>query len=399
MDMMINGKNLEKVFCNLLNQYKYFSFATAWASTAHNSFKELVLSESKIKTSTIGLHFYQTEPKVLEKLYQNKNVKFVLQTNGVFHPKIYLFWNSSKDWSVLIGSANFTKCAFSGKNFENMIFLSNVNSCNTLFKEIKSLLESCFNHKDARFIDFNYINKYMKLYSFKHKNLERLSNIYSNIEFERLPIDIDILTYSWEDYFYEVKIDKYHDFDDRLEMLQTIQCCFEEKEHFKCMSLNDRKHIGGLPNAGYSNSGWFGSMIGNGVFYHEINVNNPIISSALDIVPLTGVVDRKCFLEYIRIFNSVKSFRQNPLGSSTRLITMKRPDLFFCINIQNNRLGKELGIKNLNKVNAERYWDEFLQRLYDTDWFNSTPPDRSDKELLAWKYRMALIDCIYYDKK
>lgn len=49
MDMMINGKNLEKVFCNLLNQYKYFSFATAWASTAHNSFKELVLSESKIK--------------------------------------------------------------------------------------------------------------------------------------------------------------------------------------------------------------------------------------------------------------------------------------------------------------------------------------------------------------
>ena len=72
MNMMINSNNLKKIFIGLLNRYEYLSFATAWASSAHSSFKELVLSESKIKTSTIGLHFYQTDPAVLEKFHQNE---------------------------------------------------------------------------------------------------------------------------------------------------------------------------------------------------------------------------------------------------------------------------------------------------------------------------------------
>lgn len=399
MNMMINSNNLKKIFIDLLNRYEYLSFATAWASSAHSSFKELVLSESKIKTSTIGLHFYQTDPAVLEKFYQNENIKFVLQPNGVFHPKLYLFWNSYKDWSVLIGSANFTKNAFSGNNIENMILLSSTNSKNVLFKEVKLFLESCFNHEDAKVIDSTYISKYRNLYFSKAKNLEKLSNIYSGQAMKKSPLDVDILTYSWAQYFNKIKQDQYHDFNDRLEMLEIIQSFFHKKASLQKMGLIERKYIGGLPNVQYSNSGWFGSMKGNGVFHREINMNNSIISDALDIIPLTGNVDKKCFLEYIRVFGSVKSFRDNPLGSLTRLIAMKRPDLFFCINMKNNRLGKDLGIKNLNEVDAVRYWDEFLQRLYDTDWFNNRPDTKNGTELLAWKYRMALIDCIYYEAK
>lgn len=399
MNMMINSNNLKKIFIGLLNRYEYLSFATAWASSAHSSFKELVLSESKIKTSTIGLHFYQTDPAVLEKFHQNENIKFVLQPNGVFHPKLYLFWNSYKDWSVLIGSANFTKNAFSGNNIENMILLSSANSKNVLFKEVKLFLESCFNHEDAKVIDSTYISKYRNLYFSKAKNLEKLSNIYSGQAMKKSPLDVDILTYSWAQYFNKIKQDQYHGFNDRLEMLEIIQSFFHKKESLQNMELIERTYIGGLLNVQYSNSGWFGSMKGNGVFYHEINMNNSIISDALDIIPLTGYVDKKCFLEYIRVFSSVKSFRNNPLGSLTRLIAMKRPDLFFCINMKNNRLGKDLGIKNLNEVDAVRYWDEFLQRLYDTDWFNNRPDTKNRTELLAWKYRMALIDCIYYEAK
>lgn len=399
MNMMINSNNLKKIFIGLLNRYEYLSFATAWASSAHSAFKELVLSESKIKTSTIGLHFYQTDPEVLEKFHQNENIKFVLQPNGVFHPKLYLFWNSYKDWSVLIGSANFTKNAFSGNNIENMILLSSANSKNVLFKEVKLFLESCFNHEDAKVIDSTYISKYRNLYFSKAKSLEKLSNIYSGQVMKKSPLDVDILTYSWAQYFNKIKQDQYHGFNDRLEMLEIIQSFFHKKASLQNMELIERKYIGGLPNAQYSNFGWFGSMKGNGVFHQEINMNNSIISDALDIIPLTGYVDKKCFLEYIRVFSSVKSFRNNPLGSLTRLIAMKRPDLFFCINMKNNRLGKDLGIKNLNKVDAVRYWDEFLQRLYDTDWFNNRPDTKNRTELLAWKYRMALIDCIYYEAK
>ena len=98
---------------------------------------------------------------------------------------------------------------------------------------------------------------------------------------------------------------------------------------------------------------------------------------------------------YNRIFQ--QAGYKNPIGVATRLLTMKRPDLFFCFNGANKeKICAELGLpKNLN---AERYWDEILLRIYDTAWFNSSRP-QDTIEQKAWDGRVALIDCIYYEPK
>ena len=121
MDLITSARELSKNFITLIKKYKYMSFATAWASTEHPAFQNLLEYQEKIQHSTIGLHFYQTAPEVLVQLQHNKNVRFILQTDGVFHPKLYLFWNTPTDWALLSGSANFTNGAFNGNNREAML--------------------------------------------------------------------------------------------------------------------------------------------------------------------------------------------------------------------------------------------------------------------------------------
>jgi len=57
---------------------------------------------------------------------------------------------------------------------------------------------------------------------------------------------------------------------------------------------------------------------------------------------------------------------------------------------------KELGLSQ--HLDAERYWDEILLRIYDTPWFNSSKPGEPTEQQ-AWSGRVALIDCIYYEPK
>lgn len=395
MKIITTSNSLTDTFITLLNKYKYISFSTAWASSGHIAFDALLKNSKKIKSSTIGLHFYQTDPKVLKVFKGNNNVRFILQTNGVFHPKIYVFYNSDKEWSILMGSANFTSGAFYGKNIEQMILINNSSTSIELYNDCFDFVKELFENKNAVDINDEYISKYKTLFDQRYKNIETLSNIYSSENMGNSILETDILTYSWKEYFKKVREETYHSFNERIHMLDYIQELFSSERPFNRMELFQRQHISGLPNEIFENSGWFGSMRGNGIFWHEINKNNQTISDAIDLIPLKGQIDKHLFMEYFSLFKKIDSLDKNPIGIATRLLSMKRPDLFFCLNAGNKELGKELGIKNLHKIDENRYWNEFLQRIYDTSWFNSPKP-KDSKEKSAWKYRVALIDCIYY---
>ena len=212
-------------------------------------------------------------------------------------------------------------------------------------------------------------------------------------------LSTNILTYSWDKYFKIIQQDKNQSFKDRLDLLDYVKEFFQNNANFLSIDSEFRKLISGLPNNArigknldYS---WFGSTKSDRKFYEKINTGNPKIAQAIDLIPLIGEVSKHDFLEYNRIFQ--QAGYKNPIGVATRLLTMKRPDLFFCFNGANKeKICAELGLpKNLN---AERYWDEILLRIYDTAWFNSSRPQ--DKiEQKAWDGRVALIDCIYYEPK
>ena len=400
MELVTNTKKLSKTFINLTKQYRYISFATAWASTRHDAFRVLLEYQEKIQHSTIGLHFYQTDPEVLVQLQHNKNVRFILQIDGVFHPKLYLFWNTPTDWALLSGSANFTNGAFNGKNQETMLLTKGESA--DFFQEISRFLKNdCFDN--AVEIGDEQIEHYRTLYHQRQKHIHTLSNHYptgnKHSEMGKSILSTNILTYSWDKYFKIIQQDKNQSFKDRLDLLGYVKEFFQNNANFLSIDSEVRKLISGLFNNARASQeldyGLFGSTNSNGNFHEKINDGNPRIAQAIDLIPLIGSVSKHDFLEYNRIFQ--QAGYKNPIGVATRLLTMKRPDLFFCFNGANKeKICAELGLpKNLN---AERYWDEILLRIYDTAWFNSSRP-QDTIEQKAWDGRVALIDCIYYEPK
>lgn len=402
LSLITDSKKLAHQFIKLLEKYQNIAFATAWASSEHSAFKELLRFDckEKIKHSTIGLHFYQTSPEVLDSFKEHDQIRFILQTDGVFHPKIYLFWNDENDWILLSGSANFTNGAFAGDNKEAMIMVSE--SSSEFFHEIKDFLEiDCFLSKHAKTLTDEDIYKYRALYQLRKKSIQTLSNIYQSDnklnKMKKNILETNILTYSWDKYLNVIKKDKHHSLSGRLEILAYVQQIFQNSPNFLSIDLETRKFIAGLPNHDVKNFdyGWFGSNKSNGNFANKINSGNRQFAEAIDQIPLTGEVSRTDFLEYNLMCKSAGY--KNPIGISTRLLTMKRPDLFFCFNGANKlEISKELGISNAQNINAERYWDEILMRIYDTLWFNSNKP-KGAEEIAAWNGRVALIDCIYYN--
>jgi HKD family nuclease len=103
---------LEKEFIRLVKQYDKFYWATAWAGINSNPFDELKNHPEKIKRLIVGIHFYQTHPEFIAHFLKHRDVRYILQPAGTFHPKIYLFENNKNDWELLVGSGNFTSGAF-----------------------------------------------------------------------------------------------------------------------------------------------------------------------------------------------------------------------------------------------------------------------------------------------
>lgn len=399
MKLITSQKELSDTFISLLNEYKYISFATAWASSKHTAFKSLLENKNKIKKSTIGIHFYQTEPEVLKHFEKNKNIKFVLQSSGVFHPKIYLFWNNDKEWAVLSGSANLTCGAFDMNNTENMfVFKSNECLDNDLFSEIIEFLEDQYTSSDSKFINETYINRYINLYRNQRSTLLESSVFNEEKINSKNILDTEILTYSWDEYLDKIKKDPYHGFDDRLSMLEEIQGWFENDKEFSKLSESERKFIMGLPSdLNDPRYAWFGHLETRwrfqATFRETIQENIDLIGKAIDQIPLNGEITKDDFLIYSNKFYS--AFKNKEFSASMRLLSMKRPDLFFCMNGKNEKaILKDLGLNNIK--DPEFFWDEVLQKIYTTPWFNSPEP-KNPIEKLAWKYRVALIDCIYYE--
>lgn len=137
-------------------------------------------------------------------------------------------------------------------------------------------------------------------------------------------------------------------------------------------------------------------MFGAGTFKNRINTNNKHISAALDCVPMDGHVTAKDFNNYVSTFQKAFPRGGDGVAVATRLLCMKRPDTFVCLDSKNRRaLCKEFGIRQ-SHMTYDRYWEEIIEQVREADWWNSARP--SDKEGLAiWQGRTALLDALYYD--
>ena len=135
-------------------------------------------------------------------------------------------------------------------------------------------------------------------------------------------------------------------------------------------------------------------MNGSGRFYNRINENDINISNALDQIPLKGQITKTHYDDYIKNFK--KTFSGNFIGTSSRLLAMKRPDTFVCVDSKNRvKLCKKFGITQ-SGMDYERYWTDIIERIFDSDWWLNPKPLRKREELIR-ESRAAFRDSLYYE--
>ncbi|MHC3434960.1 phospholipase D family protein [Delftia lacustris] len=397
MKLISTNAELRKQLKRLVVKYPHISIATAWASADTDVFRALVSHEDRIVKAVIGTHFYQTHPDVLDQFVGSKKVKFILQPDGVFHPKVYLFW-SSEAWEVVIGSPNLTVGALT-KNSELSILITSSDSQPALKQEIADVIKGYFD--EAKTVKSSEAENYRKLWKLKARNLKKVADIFGDEAATKPATQSTVMPMEWKDYLAEIKKDKFHGFRDRLDLIAEIRGYFQTHKHFNDIDLDVRKGIAGLPstNTVIKNWAWFGSMKGAGAFAGRINASNKAFSLALDEIPLVGEVRREHYERFIAQYLKAYENGRDGLATATRLLAMKRPDVFLCVDKQNlAKLAQDVGIVSPGKLDYERYWEEVVERLMQSPWWQSPEPtDPLERE--AWHARAAMLDAIFYEAK
>ncbi|HHO0145358.1 NgoFVII family restriction endonuclease [Providencia stuartii] len=393
MKILNTNRELKSNLKRMISCYKYISFGVAWATSKTDLYELLLSHKNKIKIGVIGTHFYQTHPDVLDDFCMSKKVKFILQPNGVFHPKIYLFWNDEYDWSVVIGSANFTYGAME-KNTELCVLIQQDDS-NYELEYFVGLISNY--EKNAQSITVNEAKRYRNIWNVRSRSLMKIAEVYNKSKNTNI-LHSKVLTMDWNELYKEIQNDPYHGFKDRINLLKKINYYFEGNVHFSNMDVGVRCGIAGLRSEEIKNWAWFGSMIGAGKYYNAINSNNINISNALDEISLSGTITRDSYLEYVELFKRAFPEGRDGVGIATRLLSMKRPDQFICYNEQNKKgLAEEFCLSKRN-LNYEEYWDLIIERIMVTPWWNSEWPS-SGIERSAWQGRVAMLDVLFYKEK
>lgn len=392
MDLITTNAGLKKCLARLTQKYANVAIAVAWASAGTEAFDALKRNRSRIRKAVIGTHFYQTHPDVLDAFAESDNVKFMLQPRGVFHPKVYLFWNDKK-WELLIGSANLTAGAMNRNSEVMTLTTSEDQGVATLKAEILALIDGYW--ADARKVTPTDAASYRALWRKHQPVLKRLSGQYGKEAKAKTPIDSNVMTMSWQNFCAAVRSDPYHGFENRCDLLKLVRSAFERIGNFRLMEKGLRKTIAGLPNDFDSRWGWFGSMVGAGYYHQAVNDNNAHLSNALDEIPLNGAISKTHYDAYLVEFLKAFPNGRHGIGIASRLLALKRPDYFVCIDSKNKKsLCQDFGIKQ-SGLDYERYWDEVIERITDSVWW-SEPRPTTASERAIWDGRAALLDAIFY---
>lgn len=390
MKILSTSRALHSNLIRLIKGYSNIAFGVAWASASTDPYRLLKENKKNVVAGVIGIHFYQTHPDVLDDFAGSKTVKFVLQPKGVFHPKVYLFWSKTK-WEAVIGSANFTAGAM-GENTELGILLSQDDGNH--FEELRALIDGYA--QEARTLTKAEAANYRSLWKAKQPELRKITDQYGDKEFTKPAVESRILSLDWPAFLAEVQKGKNHDFDERLQLLEKIQAAFHSTPCFKDMNPQVRRAIAGIPNTAIENSAWFGSMIGAGVFKNLVIENPDQLSAALEEIPQEGTVTKAQYDAYVEAYVAAYPNGRDGIGTATRLLSMKRPDQFLCVNVANLKsLANDIGRRNKTTITYEQYWDEIVALTMDAPWWKSPAP-QSGPARQAWNARAAMLDAIFY---
>lgn len=394
MELIDDPKVLRKSLVRCIERHDQIWFATAWASADTDFYRCLRANAAKIKKGVIGIHFFQTDPDVLDDFVGSKSVRFMLQPDGVFHPKTVLF-GSKGEWDAFVGSANLTKGGL-GRNAELTVRLSSDDDDDkAMSSHARRAIEGWFGQAET--MDEERARRYRAVRPARRAALERAAGSYGG-QPRKSPLGSSVSTLSWPEYRDAVADAAGRKLASRLDLLAYARREFAGAPRFAAMSEPIRRAIAGLPTPAHPEPGWFGSMKGAGKLWTAMNQHLGALSDALDCVPLDGDVGRRHYDAYIA--NYIRAFPEgrHGIGTATRFLALKRPDQFVCLDSANRReLGENFGIP-VSSMSYERYWDEIVLRIRDAPWWLAPPP-AAGQELEVWHGRAAMLDALFYQDR
>lgn len=399
MRLIVSPNELSATFAQQIESCEHVSFATAWASTSFDGYKELKRHEDKIETAVVGTHFYQTDPKFIEAFASHSKVRFIPATDGVFHPKIYLFEHKAGKWACLMGSANFTVGGFEKNQEACFLTTHEQDTDGKLLADIKNILGTYW--KQGRAGNTIDLEGYKQLHRRFAKKLDQAAGVFGTGE-PGLPLaNIQLLSMDWKTFEKQVQERDPYGFMQRMKVLDAAKLLFSDGNSFDGMKEDERCGLAGLRDIGEIPWEYFGGMNASVYFPPIVKKKPGLFSKALDEIPLDRPVTRKDFRAYVKLFVSAFEGEDgriigHGLGTATRLLIMKRPDTFVCLNGPNGeKLFEAFGI-NLHHHDYDKYWDQIIARLQLSEWWNAQPP-KQDLGRRIWNGRTALIDLFFYD--
>jgi hypothetical protein len=374
---------------------------TAWATLECPACKELTAARGTISTLVVGLDFFQTAPSFLQSLRSSIRIGHAAG-GATFHPKIYLFQNEDS-YCCIIGSSNFTGGGF-GNNVElNVSVVGNV--ADSFFPQVAAFVDS--QEERSAEITRSEIADYRKQFdrlAAARKRLEKYrpspkGNIATRAERSKVAAGLvppEQLNKTWKEYVdLIVAQEKRQDLvlqgtEDEPGYLETAEHCqelFGKYGRLSKMPLDGRRYVGGTTMV----AGWFGSMRGNGLFGQRLKDNPASLDAALGHIPIKGDLRRGQFDAFVAHYQ----WKKSGVGTASRLLAMKRPDLFVCIDAENRpQIAAALSVTAGSLATFPGYWD-LLQRIWKCPWWRAGRP-KDALGLRIWKARVALLDSVYY---
>lgn len=382
----------------LIEKHDRISIAVAWGSMMPLA-EVLVANRSKFESILIGVDFCATDPQLIDCLIDVPNAFVARNRPGCFHPKIFYFESAGRA-EAIVGSANFTNGGL-GRNFEACVHVGGASS-DAFFVDLRDQL---FRYKKLRLPITEDLAESYRRQSASARAAPRPRNpILPDDPKEWRRVNSPLAAMTWDDFANLAKADVHHDYGKRVRLLRAVRQMFARVGSFADLTTAEWKAIAGVLGDIEAEAtglkdldwGWFGSMGGAGTFASAIGLRESRIAKALDAIPVRGEVTNRDFLGYCKVFTDVFAGapRTARVGPATRLLAMKRPDVFVCVNGGNERSLAEALSYAFSTLTLDNYWARVIEPISQAPWYNSPRPRGRDLEL--WDARAAMLDAIYY---
>ncbi|WP_156922480.1 restriction endonuclease PLD domain-containing protein [Azorhizobium doebereinerae] len=395
---LLDANSMGRRLKALIGKHDHISMAVAWGQLTDVA-DTLLAHKARIETVLIGLDFSATDPDLVDRLVGVRGAYVAKNRPGCFHPKIYYFTTDMKA-EAIVGSANFTGGGL-GKNFEASVHVKG-NIDDAFFAQIRDQFDAYkpLHLPITKSLATSYRRQAEAALSKPRPRNPTLPD--EKKSFERF--NAALSTMSWATFTEKARADRHHDFTKRMKLLRIIQQMFVKAVSIADLSVVEWKGIAGTIGEGEAfeaglddlDWGWFGSMGGAGTFAQLIGEQNAELAAALDMIPRRGDVTEDQFNKYVGAFTAsfLGRARIARLAPATRLLAMKRPDVFVCVNGENRRGIAEALAFAPTTLNLENYWERVIEPIRQAPWYTTPRPTDRNRDL--WDARVAMLDAIYY---